>query len=473
MLRLFDPTQQFQDRSGALLVGGCIFVYIDGTDDLAIVRNGNGQIMAQPMLIDSNGRVDGVFVDETKTYRMVVNAPNGETLFTITGMKPSATAGSVDVTLEKFVRVDAAQVFTDAEKARARENIGAQAGPAVEYIGWNGTDQIWTAVDGVKNAGKTPVLKFAGYDWWPIDLTDDGRYVFMTSVGEGNTFGYAQIFKNTSPLYKFRPCAALAIYDYSATNHFSQMKQSLQAGYMVRLRYSKDGTHYYADVNRWTYDSESQIETIIFNFNPSVPDEGFSRIYEVLYTENYVTASRNNGEDLPIYAPISGYVKTSEIPDQSETGDDSYKSLGYCGFINFGVFYHQKAYTFGSCFVLRIKSSVAGDPRIELPVSDATIYYPQRIYNGAPVSSFMDTVTQSGGYIGDGDVYSEVMFTIGVNSGGDQWQTSDQEYFTADGWFRVTYGGRYWDYHYHLDKCNSSDNLFYKIELLRTGALSA
>lgn len=124
MLRLFDPTQQFQDRSGALLVGGSVTVYLDGTDDLAEVYNDEQRAMQQPVPIDSDGRVAGLFVKDDKTYWMKVNDPSGNTLFTITDMTPSSTPGSIDTLLEKFVRVDASQTFTDEEKAKGRENLG-------------------------------------------------------------------------------------------------------------------------------------------------------------------------------------------------------------------------------------------------------------------------------------------------------------------------------------------------------------
>lgn len=124
MLRLFDPTQQFQDRSGALLVGGSVTVYLDGTDDLAEVYNDEQRAMQQPVPIDSDGRVAGLFVKDDKTYWMKVKDPSGNTLFTITDMTPSSNPGSIDKLLEKFVRVDASQPFTAAEKAKGRENLG-------------------------------------------------------------------------------------------------------------------------------------------------------------------------------------------------------------------------------------------------------------------------------------------------------------------------------------------------------------
>ena len=124
MLRLFDPTQQFQDRSGALLVGGSVTVYLEGTDDLAEVYNDEQRAMQQPVPIDSDGRVAGLFVKDDKTYWMKVKDASGNTLFTITDMTPSSTPGSIDTLMEKFVRVDASQTFTNEEKKKGRENLG-------------------------------------------------------------------------------------------------------------------------------------------------------------------------------------------------------------------------------------------------------------------------------------------------------------------------------------------------------------
>lgn len=103
MLRLFDPTQQFQDRSGALLVGGSVTVYYDGTDDLAKVYNDNGQLMAQPVPIDSNGRVDGLFVEDDKTYRLEVYKRDGGLLFPVPGMTPGASDANISAAISAAI----------------------------------------------------------------------------------------------------------------------------------------------------------------------------------------------------------------------------------------------------------------------------------------------------------------------------------------------------------------------------------
>ena len=63
LLRLFDPTTQFQTKSGALNVAGKLRIYIESTDDLANIYGDDGSLLSQPLILDSNGRVCGLFVD--------------------------------------------------------------------------------------------------------------------------------------------------------------------------------------------------------------------------------------------------------------------------------------------------------------------------------------------------------------------------------------------------------------------------
>lgn len=91
--RLFDPTKQFQVRSGALNVNGRLRVYYNNTDDLAMVRDDNGSAVSQPVILDANGRAPGLFVDDTRMYRLAVYDPSDHLLFTIPDMAPMGAAG--------------------------------------------------------------------------------------------------------------------------------------------------------------------------------------------------------------------------------------------------------------------------------------------------------------------------------------------------------------------------------------------
>ena len=92
-LRLFDPTQQFQLKNGALNVSGRLYVYLEGTDDYADLFDENGAQLSQPVVLDNNGRAAGLYVDSKKTYWMKVNDQYDTTLFTIRKMTPCGGGG--------------------------------------------------------------------------------------------------------------------------------------------------------------------------------------------------------------------------------------------------------------------------------------------------------------------------------------------------------------------------------------------
>lgn len=102
-LRLFDPTQQFQLKNGAINVAGLLKVKLEGTDDWAPVFDENGTQLQQPVILDNNGRSKGLFVDASKVYWLEVDDRDGYELFTIRKMTPcgggtgSILGGSYDV----------------------------------------------------------------------------------------------------------------------------------------------------------------------------------------------------------------------------------------------------------------------------------------------------------------------------------------------------------------------------------------
>ena len=95
-LRLFPAVKQFELKNGALNVGGRLFVYYEGTDDLAEVRDDlaevrdeNGTVLQQPVILDNDGRALGLFVDAKKVYRLEVQDAFGAMQFTVRKMTPS------------------------------------------------------------------------------------------------------------------------------------------------------------------------------------------------------------------------------------------------------------------------------------------------------------------------------------------------------------------------------------------------
>lgn len=99
LLRLFDPTTQFQTKSGALNVAGKLRIYIESTDDLANIYGDDGSLLSQPLLLDSNGRARGLFVDSGRSYRLEVYDRNDSLLFTIRRLEPNASGTIVNPTV--------------------------------------------------------------------------------------------------------------------------------------------------------------------------------------------------------------------------------------------------------------------------------------------------------------------------------------------------------------------------------------
>jgi len=88
-LRLFPAVKQFELKNGALNVGGRLFVYYEGTDDLAEIYDENGSRLQQPAILDNDGRALGLFVDAKKVYRLEVQDAFGAMQFTVRKMVPS------------------------------------------------------------------------------------------------------------------------------------------------------------------------------------------------------------------------------------------------------------------------------------------------------------------------------------------------------------------------------------------------
>lgn len=99
LLRLFDPTTQFQTKSGALNVAGRLRVFIENTDDLAEVFGDDVSLLSQPLILDSNGRARGLFVDSGRSYRLEVYDRNDSLLFTIRRLEPNASGTIVNPTI--------------------------------------------------------------------------------------------------------------------------------------------------------------------------------------------------------------------------------------------------------------------------------------------------------------------------------------------------------------------------------------
>lgn len=82
LVPLYDLTQQFNNKNGAVLVGGKLYVYYVGRTELATTWADEDAAATNPnpVLLDNNGRAP-VFVDDSYSYTLVVCDRNGAELF--------------------------------------------------------------------------------------------------------------------------------------------------------------------------------------------------------------------------------------------------------------------------------------------------------------------------------------------------------------------------------------------------------
>ena len=165
LLRLFDPTTQFQTKSGALNVAGKLRVYVESTDDLANIYGDDVSLLSQPLILDSNGRARGLFVDSGRSYRLEVYDRNDSLLFTIRRMEPNASGTIINPTV--FIKgtpdeidvedsvTDGIRTYTVSLSAKVTGEIGKYRG--IQTVA---TINTWTASN--LNNGDSVITEDAG-----------------------------------------------------------------------------------------------------------------------------------------------------------------------------------------------------------------------------------------------------------------------------------------------------------------------
>lgn len=157
LVPLFDLTQQFNNKSGAILVGGRLYVYYVGRTDLATTwadEDAHAQ-NTNPVLLDSNGRAT-VFVDDSYSYTLVVCDRNGAELFSqdITPGSTGGAGGSRIVYHDETLTGDGTQTSL----------LGANTFPL-------GVDSTMTAYTGVAEKKDALILGVNG-DWFSANYLD-------------------------------------------------------------------------------------------------------------------------------------------------------------------------------------------------------------------------------------------------------------------------------------------------------------
>lgn len=157
LVPLFDLTQQFNNKSGSILVGGRLYVYYVGRTDLAKTwadEDAHAQ-NTNPILLDSNGRAT-VFVDDSYSYTLVVCDRNGAELFSqdITPGSTGGAGGSRIVYHDETLTGDGTQTNL----------LGANTFPL-------GVDSTMTAYTGVAENKDALILGVNG-DWFSANYLD-------------------------------------------------------------------------------------------------------------------------------------------------------------------------------------------------------------------------------------------------------------------------------------------------------------
>ena len=153
---LFDLTQQFNNKNGAVLVGGRLYVYYVGRSELATTwadEDGTAQ-NTNPVLLDNNGRAP-VFVDNSYSYTLVVCDRNGAELFS-----QDITPGSVGGSGTGIVYHD--ETLTG--NGTQTNLLGANAFPLA-------VDETLTAYTGVADNKDALILGVNG-DWFSANYLD-------------------------------------------------------------------------------------------------------------------------------------------------------------------------------------------------------------------------------------------------------------------------------------------------------------
>ena len=137
-LRLFPAVKQFELKNGALNVGGRLFVYYEGTDDLAEIFDEDGSRLQQPAILDNDGRALGLFVDAARLYRLEVQDAFGAMQFTVSKMAPSGGgAGSALGNQYDIISSDGSitvDKYDDAGVTKFDLGIGPQSDEFLEWI---------------------------------------------------------------------------------------------------------------------------------------------------------------------------------------------------------------------------------------------------------------------------------------------------------------------------------------------------
>ena len=197
MLRpLFDPTNQFNNKNGSILVGGKLYVYYINRTALADSWKDENKISlnTNPIILDNNGRAQ-VFVDTIYSYTLVVCDRNGKELFSqdisvyegggsgVSGLANITSDGTINVstatsetgtTFNLGVNQDAVAMKSDISSFY---NVDVKGGANIS---------VSTAIDGLNKTFTISGSEGKIYDGIsPIVVDNENNLISANSVGIG------------------------------------------------------------------------------------------------------------------------------------------------------------------------------------------------------------------------------------------------------------------------------------------------
>ena len=214
--RLFDATNQFELTNGQLNTAGRLYVYFEGTDDLADIYTEDGVQLAQPEILDDNGRARGLFVDDSKVYRLEVQDRYGSTIYTVRKLVPSGGgAGSAMGESVDIVSTDGS-IFIDPSESGGTKtfdiSVAADSSDLLEWLRCEGYTSpstnhfLPTYSSGSMRVGQYGILLNAGQYYhftyhmraevpFPTDPIYDGIEVSVKSLsGSSESILYTRKF---------------------------------------------------------------------------------------------------------------------------------------------------------------------------------------------------------------------------------------------------------------------------------------
>ena len=243
-LRLFPAVNQFELRNGMLNVAGRLYVYYQGTDDLADIYDEDGRQLQQPAILDSDGRAPGLFVDSARVYWLKVCDRYDDQQYTVEKMVPSGGgAGSALGTEVSIVSTDGSLTIDENTSGGVKTFDIAVSEDSTQLLEW---------------------CKLSGLN----TLDSDGDLAFSFASGNMSVEGGQLKLRDDSY--------------YHVTTHFAVKPDAQGIGYdtLTFTLYKVDEDNNTLLLRTFTYDVDSSVSDMVeVEYSTDVMTEGELKVY--------------------------------------------------------------------------------------------------------------------------------------------------------------------------------------------------